>query len=283
MSVRGAVWRRSFLLPLLFALAALPLAAAPSRVVSLSPSVTETIYQLGQGARLVGRSSACDYPEAAVKLPVAGGFGKPYLERLAALKPDYVVTTLLMEQSVRKTLEGLGVKVLVLPGKTLADYGTGVKALGDVLGCPEAAAKETERFERALSSFRAAAAKVPRDKRPKVYLEVWHRPPLTCGGQSFLNEMIECAGGVNIAAAEPRDYFTCSEEWVLKSDPDIVISPGMGISDGGRIKERRGWSQVAAVRDNRVYTGLDQGKVLRLGPRTVEGVAILKTCVDGGK
>ena len=95
--------------------------------------------------------------------------------------------------------------------------------------------------------------------------------------------MIEYAGGVNVAAGEPREYFACSEEWILKQNPDIIIAPGMGTGKSGQIKSRRGWSEVSAVKQNRIYTGLDQSAIFRLGPRTVEGIAILRECITGSR
>ena len=257
-------------------------AGKPVRVVSLGPSITEIIYQLGKGDCLVGRSSACDYPAAALKVPVVGNFGGPFVERLAAVKPDYVLVTALKDKGARKTLESLGAKVLMLPVRTLEDYTISVKIIGEALGCPEAAAAEIARFNGAVAGFRAQAEKIPLERRPKVYLEVWHRPLQTCGGKTFINEMIECAGGVNIAAGEQREYFACSEEWILKRNPDIIISPGMGSGKSGQVSGRRGWGEIDAVKHNRIYTGLDQSSIFRLGPRTVDGIAIFKKCIMDG-
>jgi len=250
----------------------------PVRVVSLGPSITETIYQLKQDACLVGRSSACDYPSAAAKIPVAGNMGIPFMERLAVLKPDYVLASGLKDMGVKKTIESLGIKVIILPGETLNDYIASVKILGEVLKCPDAAAAEEVRFRQRLAEFRRQQTEHGWARR-KVYLEVWHRPLQTCGGKTFLNEMIEYAGGINIAAKEPREYFTCSEEWILRQNPEVIIAPGMGSGKGDEIAMRRGWSEVDAVKQNRIYTGLDQSMIFRLGPRTVDGIAILRECI----
>ena len=253
------------------------------KVVSLSPSITETICQMKQEACLVGRSSACDYPAAVRQVPIAGNMGIPFLEKLAALKPDYVLASALRDNGVKKTIESLGIKVVVMPGRTIADYLSSVKVLGEIMRCPAAAEAEALRFTRQLEEFRRLAGDVPAAQRPRVYLEVWHRPLQTCGGKTFLNEMIEYAGGVNIAAGEPREYFTCSEEWILRQNPEVIIAPGMGSGKSGEIAARRGWSEVAAVKQHRIHTGLDQNAIFRLGPRTIDGIAILRECIAGKK
>lgn len=251
------------------------------RVVSLGPSITEMIFQLGQESCLVGRSSACDYPEKVKDLPAAGNMGIPFMEKLASLKPDYVFVSGFRDKRVKKAIEELGIKVIVVPGETLSDYTAGVKMLGDALGCPDAAEAEIKRFNGELEAFKAENDKTTSNLRPKVYLEIWHRPLQTCGKKSFLNEMIDYAGGVNIAASEDKEYFRCSEEWIIKQNPDVIICPGMGSGKSGEVNVRQGWGAINAVKNNRIYTGLDQNLIFRLGPRTTEGIKILRGCVTG--
>jgi iron complex transport system substrate-binding protein len=253
------------------------------RVASLSPSVTEMVFQLGKGSSLVGRSSSCDYPAEAAGIQVVGGFGAPSLERLASLRPQLVITTSLKNQAMKEGIERLGAKCVVLPSATLEDYGASIRLLGSLLNCPEEAAKEAERFDKKLAEYRGKAERTPFAKRPKVYLEVWHKPLMSCGGGSFVNEMIEAAGGVNIGRIQRKDFFPCSEEWVLASDPDVIICPSMGSGAAGEVLARKGWGGVSAVKAGRVFTGLKESVIFRIGPRTLDGIELLRTCIEGAK
>ncbi len=250
------------------------------RVASLSPCITEIICLLQQDNSLVGRSSACDYPASVTKVPVVGNMGIPFMERLAAQKPDYLLTSGFKDIGEKKTLESLGIKVVVVPAKTIKDYLQAVKTVGEILNCREAAAAEIERFSRQLNEFEQLVAQDGAQKR-RVFLEIWAKPLMTCGGKSFLNEMIEYAGGINIAAGEGREYFSCSEEWVITQNPEIIIAPGMGAGESAKIASRRGWESIDAVTRNQIFTGLDQNLIFRLGPRTLEGIAILRECIAG--
>ena len=105
------------------------------KIVSLSPNLTELIFHLGKGDCIVGRSSACDYPEEVKKIPVAGKFGAPSMEVVARLRPDYVVSSGIKDEGVRKNIEGLGIKVLLLPNETIDEYYLAVSELGKILDC----------------------------------------------------------------------------------------------------------------------------------------------------
>lgn len=253
-----------------------PSAPQSLRVISLSPSITEIVFKLGKGSCLVGRSSACDYPEAVKKIPVAGNFGSPFLEHIATLKPDYVITTKLKDKASRQAMESLGVKVITLEDGCFDDYIKSVKTLGIILDCKAAADAEVARFSNALEEFKSKADMIPAASRPKVYIEVWYRPLLTCGGKTFINDMVGYAGGVNIAGKESAEFFSCSFEWILQENPDVIICPAMGYGKSAEISKRNGWEHISAVRNNRVYTGMDQDMIYRLGPRTIDGIAILR-------
>ena len=225
---------------------------------------------------MVGRSSCCDYPAEAKNLPVVGNFGIPFLENLAAVKPDYVISTALKDQTSKQSMESLGAKVIMLDNNNFDDYIKCVKALGELLNCKAAADAEIMHFSKALEDFKKQADKVPAASRPKVYVEVWHRPLLTCGGKTFINDSIEYAGGINIGRSEKAEYFPCSLEWIMQQNPDVIICPAMGSGKSSEVAERDGWQHISAVKNNRIYTGLEQDKLYRLGPRTIEGIALLR-------
>ena len=231
------------------------------RVVSLSPALTELVCHLGRESVLVGRSAACDVPETVKKLPVAGNFGSPFLEKLAVLKPDWVIANVFQDVSSVKSIESMGIRVAVFPLNSIADYRNAVSGLGKLLGAEKLADEELSRVDRTVNGLRK---RHPEDcKRPKVLFAVWSSPLLLPGKWSFLPELILLAGGDPIGGDTPQEYFRASPEWVLKTDPDVVIFP-----DGKASGIPSWWTQLNACRENRLFMPEDAGLFFRLSPRT---------------
>ncbi len=248
------------------------------RVVSLSPSLTEMVFSLGEQSKLVGRSSACDYPAEVSGIEVVGAMGKPSVEKILALKPTAVIATSLATPAVQRTFEEFGIEVHLLPGSTLQDYFVCLEAIGRIFDCREKAVSEAMRFQGELKEFKSLN-KEQEGGRPRVYLEIWDRPYMTAGGKSFINDLIEYAGGVNIAAGRAEEYFNCSVEWILESDPEIIICPAMGTGREADVKRRKGWEKISAVKNDRIYVDLDDDLIYRLGPRIIEGIAMLRKII----
>jgi len=249
------------------------------RIVSLSPNLTELIFFLGEQKHLVGRSSACDYPPDAKKMKSVGGFGKPSLEQLLSLKPDLVVASALADPGLKTSIEQLGIKFYLMPGKSIDDYYKTVAAIGEILNCREKADKEINRVRNGVAHFAKMNKKTGLESLPKVYMEVWDRPYMTVGNKSFINEMLEYAGGKNIAALQNSDYFNCSVEWIISSKPDIIICPAMKDGHEVDVKKRKGWQKIPAVKNNRIYVNLNNDLIYRLGPRILEGISLLRKII----
>jgi len=246
------------------------------RVVSLSPCLTELIFHLGEGDKLVGRSSACDYPEKAKKVESVGAFGKPSLEKLISVNPTVVVASALADPAVKPSIEELGIKFILLPGKSIEDYYSSVQKLGEILNCREKAEKEIRRFKTQLGKYRKESDK---SRKPKVYMEIWDRPYMTVGKRSFINDLIKYAGGNNIAAKRNEAYFNCSVEWIISSNPEVIICPAMKTGREADVKKRQGWSNIKAVKNGRIYVDLNDDLIYRLGPRTLEGIKLLNKLI----
>jgi iron complex transport system substrate-binding protein len=255
--------------------------AQKTRVVSISPSITEMVYALGCGDCLVGRSNYCDFPAAAHAVPSVGGIVNPSLEMIAALQPRYVLGTSTANRSFQESLAKLGIDYIQLPSQRLNDYDGCIRKLGQLLDCPAQADAELVRFHRLLDPFQQQAAAVPESARPAVYLEVWNRPLKTCGRNSFVSDLIECAGGINIGKSSGQDYWTCSDEWVITANPAVIICPSMGSKGPGEVAARTGWGVIAAVKAGRIHSGIEQSLIFRLGPRTPQGVAELHRLIAG--
>lgn len=249
------------------------------RLVSLSPNLTEIIFKLGQGQQLVGRSSVCDYPQEALKLPIVGKFGIPYLEPMIALQPTLVVTEKVSNNAFFQDLVKYQIKYQVFANESLDDYLKIVTALGKILNCEKEAARLVSRTQAQIDALRNAAKQ--RRYRPKVLVLISDAPLITTGRKSFISEMIELAGGHNIGDAEERGFFTCSLEWINKNNPDIIIMPRHATSKKvADLQKNPAWSSLAAFKNQHIITDIDDSILYRLGPRTVDGILLLKSNID---
>jgi len=250
------------------------------RVISLSPSMTEIIFQLGRGKWLKGRDVSSNYPAEVLSVPVAGNFADANAEQLVSLRPDIVLTCDLKNPSLKDSLAALGVKCVVLKIESIDQYLAAVKEIGEILSCQEAAKKEISRVQSAIAVVSAKTEKIPQDKRPLVYFEIWDAPLMTAGKCSFINEYISIAGGRNIAAGTEKDYFSCSPELVISSSPEIIICPGMAkVQAADNFARRSGWDKIPAVVNKRIYPELSPDILFRPGPRITEAIEIIYNCI----
>ncbi len=250
------------------------------RIISLAPSTTEMLYAIGAGDQLVGRTSACDWPQEAKKVPVIGAFGKPSLELLAAIKPDLIVDIDLDGEVTGKNIGALGLKREHIACRTPDDVPPALRKLGRLSGHVRQADSLAEVIEKGLAAYRKAAAAHPEKK--KVYLEIWDDPLWTGGRHSFTAAMVSYAGGRNIGDEVDKEYFEVSPEWVIRQNPDIIACMYMANQTpaAAKVRSRPGWQQIGAVRNNRVYDSFDNRITLRPGPRILEGIAALKAIID---
>jgi iron complex transport system substrate-binding protein len=252
-------------------LCALAAPAQGKRVVSLMPSYTEIIFELGAGGELVGVSNFCDWPAAAAKIEKTGDYLRPNVEKVYSLKPDVVFAGAWAAASSSKQLSGLGVKVVQLPEeKSAADIFAAIRLIAAELGRRAAG----EELERRLKGMLPAG---PPAEPLKVYLEAdgggW-----TSGGQSFLSDAVRLAGGRNIFAGEKRGYFQASWEEVLLLDPEAVILLSGTKEEFLARPMARG---LSAARSGRVITSLDRNAFSRPGPRLFGEIKKLKSLLYG--
>jgi iron complex transport system substrate-binding protein len=249
------------------------LAERPARIVSLSPNLTEIVFALGAGDRLVANTSFCDYPPEAAAKPHVGDTQRPDVERIVALKPDLVlISTASQLQSVTERLTDLGIPVFVSNPRDLDDVFTSLERLGEVVGDAEAG--------RALSaSLRARTEAVSRAvagrPQPKVFFIVGDEPLFTAGKDTFVDDLIRRAGGVSISSDEATEWPQFSPEAVIARTPDVVVVPSAshGIADaGGGVPDAL--RETPAVRNGRVAR-IDADLLMRPGPRLVDGLEAL--------
>lgn len=251
----------------------LVLPAPPGRIISLVPSVTESIYALGGEARLVGVTDFCDWPPEAQKKPRVGGMVAPSLEIIVALRPDLVVAT--REGNSRETLDQLGrlgVPVFVVEPHRLSDVMTVIAQLGELTGRQAAVGPLVEGLKRRVKAVQDAVRPYP---RPKVLYVLWPDPLIVPGRRGLVSELIELAGGTSVTAQEPGAYPRFSLEAVAARAPEVIILARHG-GDAAPVA-RAPWERLTAlpaVRAGRVYS-LDGNYLHRYGPRVVDGLELL--------
>lgn len=237
----------------------------PRRIVSLVPAVTEILFALGAGERMVGRTRYGVHPPEARRVPSVGGGVRPSLERVVSRRPDVVV--LFAGPDNRETLgelERVGLPTLALRHNDLEDLFRNLRRMGELTGRTEEARRLGARLRCRLEAVSRLTRAAP---RRRVYYEVWSDPPITVGAGSYLDTLIAIAGGRNvfghIRAPSPR----VGPEAIVAADPDVILLSRRGDREGGLPPtERPGWESLSAVRNGAVRR-VDGDLVHRLGPR----------------
>ena len=248
------------------------LVQAPQRIVSLLPSLTETVCELGRCQRLVGVDRYSNFPAGVQKLPQVGGGLDPNIEMIVALKPDVV----LMATSSRagERLQALGLKVVALEPRNHADVQRVMLKLGQLLEVPDA-----DRLWRAIDAgVSAAAQSLPAGVRgTRVYFEV-NQGPYAASESSFIGETLARLGVKNIVPAKLGRFPKLNPEYIVRANPDLIMV-GQRSADG--LQARPGWQSIRALREQRVciFPAEEADVLVRPGPRMAEGARLMARCL----
>jgi iron complex transport system substrate-binding protein len=247
--------------------------AVPQRIVSLLPSLAETVCELGHCHRLVGVDRYSTYPASLQKLPQVGGGLDPNIEMIVALKPDVVLMA--KSSRARERLEALGIKVLAMEPKTHADVQRVMLKLGQLLDVSDA-----QRIWRAIDAGEAAAAQsLPAHVRGvKVYFEV-NQGPYGAGETSFIGETLTRLGAKNIVDGKLGPFPKLNPEFIVRANPDVIMI-GQRSADG--LMARPGWQSIRAVREQRVciFPTEEANVLVRPGPRMGEAARLMARCLE---
>lgn len=247
------------------------IAKVPERIVSLAPSNTEILYALGLGDRVVGVTDYCDYPPEAKAKEKVGGFKDPSVEKVVALGPDLVLATGGIQRQVVDQFEKVGVAVFVLDPHTVDGVLGSVRTVARLAGIPDEGKRVADGLDARVKAVRDRTAALSPDDRPAVFHEVWPDPLMTAGPGSFAHDMIELAGGRNVAAGAGQPYPPFSQEELVAADPAVIITPFAETAQALAQGKRPGWRTLKAVRDGRVVV-VNQDLVARPAPRLVDGL-----------
>ncbi|NLP17620.1 MAG: ABC transporter substrate-binding protein [Firmicutes bacterium] len=249
--------------------------AVPERIVSLSPATTENLFALGLGPRVVAGTEYDDYPPEALDLPKIGDYSNPNLEVVVSLEPDLVLADLIIHQKTIEDLERLGIPTLAFGPNTIEGVYNTLGWMGRAAGVPDEAEKLVADMQREVEALTAPLAELVEEDKPTVYYEIWHEPLITVGPNTFINDLLTLAGGRNIAADAQKDWPQYSLEVLVEADPQVIIRPrlthGETDADVEDFQARRGWENISAVRERRIYF-VEDDHISRAGPRLVKGL-----------
>lgn len=243
--------------------------SAAERIVSLSPALTELVCHLGCEKQLIGRSDVCNFPESVRKIPVAGRFADPDIERVLRMKPTLVITNDLINPNVITTFRKSGIKSAMLQCRNIAEYRSCVQQLSSLLNVRERGQKELERIDKEL-------AKKHKPLNCNVLWVIWDAPLMVAGKNSLPDELINLAGARNVAENVPQAYFKCSFDWLLRQQVDIII---WSASPKG-YKRHRFWKKLPAVVKGKIIENLNPDLIQRPGPRIFEGIKLLRQSLE---
>lgn len=240
----------------------------PQKIISLSPAITEILFAIGVGDKIIGVTDFCDYPEEALQKPKVGGFDNPNMEVIINSEPDVVFTAAGLQSEFVQQLERLGIVVVTLDAKTLEDVLANIELAGQVTGATE---KARELSQSLAARIEAVKEKVSRAKeKPTVFFEVWDNPLMTAGPGSFIYDMIELSGGQNVAFDVKESFADFSVELLIERDPEFYLINSHAHTPED-VKKRPGYEGLKAVKNNRVYA-IEDDLVTLPGPRIVDGL-----------
>lgn len=257
------------------------MAKPPQRIVSLLPSLTETVCALGQCHKLVGLDRYSNWPESVRQLPRMGGGLDPSIEAVVAQRPDLV----LMATSARgaERFESLGLKVLMLEPRTHADVQRVLHTVAQALGVPQA---QSDAVWRQIDAGVVAAAQSlpPQVRGQKIYVEV-SPAPYGASESSFIGETLTRLGLRNILPANLGPFPKINPEFVVRAQPDVIMA---GDSSRASMLQRPGWTQLKAIKSGKVcaFSSEESDMLVRAGPRMAEGARLMVQCLQrtaGGK
>jgi iron complex transport system substrate-binding protein len=252
--------------------------AAPLRIVSLAPNLTEIAYAAGAGNAIVGTVEYSDFPAAARALPRVGDAWRVDMERVLALHPDLVlVWPSGTPEAIIEHIRRLGLKVVAVPTYRLADVPAALRSIGAIAGSTALAERAAQEFEREVAAQRASHAQ----RAPlSVFIQIDDEPVYTVNGEHVISEVVQLCGGRNVFDRLPQIAPPVALESVLEIDPQVIVSTDDTIADPQAQWLR--WPRLKAVRAGTIYS-LPSDLVARATPRLAQGVRATCAALDDAR
>ncbi|GAB1469030.1 ABC transporter substrate-binding protein [Candidatus Cloacimonadota bacterium] len=246
---------------------------ALSGYVVLSPEVAEILCALGAEADIVAITEECNFPPSLASKPKVGSFSAIDKEAIIALNPAIIFASALEQEGQAAELKKLGYNVQVFYPKSLKSMNEEILKLGRLTGKINASQNMRLQMEAAVAAIKAKCANLP---KPKVYLEIYRDPLMSVSDSSFVGELIEAAGGDNIFPTLERDYARVNPEAVINAKPEIMIC--FSQDSLNNIRSRKGWQDIPAIRNKRIYfeKDINPDLIQRATPRCIDGMRSLQ-------
>ena len=245
----------------------------PRRIVSLAPSVTEILYALELGERIVGVTDFCNYPKEAKAKPKVGGFFNPDIETIVSLKPDLIIgMPNLGNKRVIQGLSSLDVPILTVTSFTISDVLNSILIIGRRCGVVQRAERLVSGLQKRIERIKVLTKDA---KKTRVLFVFSYEPLITAGRGTFIDEFISLSGGVNIAEDTRNRYSRRSIEEIIVKQPEIIITTtnmnSFDAQNSRNVTAWKRWKDLPAVKSGRVF-GVNGDFFLRPGPRIVIGL-----------
>lgn len=251
-----------------------PLASPPQRIISLAPNITEILFALGLGVKVVGVTRYCDYPLQAAEKEKVGGMIDPNIEKIQALHPDLVIAFRGNPLRILTKLKNLRFPVFVLDtGKSFEDLFLTIERIGRLTRQEKQAERLLDALKKKYQDVGQALGDV--DLTPRVFLLLHGQGLWTCGKESFLNDILLKAKGINIAGEIPRKWLQLSREQLIHENPDLIIIMAKNEALFFQVKDRlladSRLQRVKAIEKNEIHF-LDENIASRFGPRLLDAL-----------
>lgn len=254
---------------------------APQRIVSLAPNITEILFELGLGDKVVAVTNDSNWPEAAAKKEKVGTFWQPSVEAIISTRPGLVLTLSIQQhKEVAESLQRLGYNVLSIEINTIEQLIEGIRQISVAAGCGEQGEELAKRIEEQIRRLRTRYSRL---EKVKTLWVVQTEPLRVAGRDTFVNSLIEIAGGENVVGPTIQKYPPIGAEQVITCGAEAIIQPAMAKGDIEKQQNEamRYWNKypnLPAVEEGRVYV-LDLDAALRLGPRLGDGLETIGRCL----
>ncbi len=247
----------------------------PQRIITMLPSLTETVCALGACERLVATDRFSNWPAQISALPKVGGLDDAAVESIVSLKPDVILLS--RSQRITQRLQELGIKSVAVDTQTYADIARTVRKLGQILGVPDRATVLIASIDARVREIGEQARAHRHGDGPTVYYEV-DGGPYAAGASSFMGELLARLGARNIVTVDLGPFPKINPEYVVRHDPDVIFAAP---ADVPHLAERPGWGSIRAVKEGRFcsFTPEVRDTIVRPGPRVPDGMRAIADCL----
>jgi len=258
---------------------------SPERIVSLAPSITEMLYELGLGDRVIGVTSYCDYPARMLEeveegeVTTIGTIVEPNIEQIVELDPDLVVAANINPVEDVERLQELGLIVAGFAPEDLETTFSVMDRVGEMTGFQDEVQQVIDDMRYRLERVEELVAE--QEEEPSIFYEIWNDPLQTAGENTFIDDVIERAGAHNLGAEAGEGWPEFSLETLIMEDPEVYLSTPHSaehVVSPEAIKERDNFDALTAVQEDRVHM-VDQDMLSRPGPRVIDGLIELTEAV----